>query len=318
MITGGDAPAPPVEPVDIDSLLDHAVAGVPRARRGRTRRELAGYMEDAFADLLAEGRNAAEAADLLRRQFGDPATVATGLRRLPPPFWARGVQRSAAPLSVVMLGLVLGLALVQMQTARLTGARSAIEQGVLLDATPAPTLLAQMNVRQVDGLQVSDVSSTMVAAEPIRVSSRLGAPRPGPVVLEPSVPAMSPGWLPDGYDPGRGALQLHSSSTIQYFDHSGTDQAGIVVEVLRPDRATVFQVKERHIFPVRVGDQPGFYIDGEWEIRGPIGEQPSPATWRTDRSHSLLFQNGGYLILVAGPADVLDEKTLLRIARSVR
>ncbi len=88
--------------------------------------------------------------------------------------------------------------------------------------------------------------------------------------------------------------------------------------MLRPDRSTVFQVKERHVYPVQVGTLPGFYIDGEWEVRGPDGEQSAPATWRTDRGRTLIFARDDLLVLVTGAADTLDVEGLLRIARSVR
>ena len=124
--------------------------------------------------------------------------------------------------------------------------------------------------------------------------------------------------MPEGFDPDRGALFLTSSATVQFFGDSRGDRPGIVVEVLRPDRSTVFQVKERHVFPLWVGMQPGFYIDGEWEVRGPQDEQSAPATWRTDRSRSLLFTHDGLLVLVAGPADVVGVEDLIRIALSLR
>ena len=299
---------------DLDVLLDRAVAGLPRGRRRKTRRELAGYVEDAFTDLLAQGMDAVEAVESLQDQFGDPEAVAAGFRSLPPPRWARGMRTSAGPMSAVVLGLVLGLALVQM--------RGPANSSQLVDAAleAEPVVQAQkhrLHVREVDALQ-APAAVMSGAADAYPVATRLGVPRPTERVLEPSVKAPEPAWLPDGYDPGRWELFLTPSLTTKYFPDQRGNRSGIVVEVLHPDRSTVFQVKERHVFPIQVGTAPGFYIDGEWEVRGPQDEQSAPGTWRTDRSHTLLFARDDLLVLVAGPADLLDLEGLLRIARSVR
>lgn len=292
------------EPVDLESLLDRAVAGVPRWRRDRTRRELAGYVEDAYTDLLTDGLAPAEARRVLRARFGSPDLIAAGFRSLPPPRWARPVRSSAGPLGAAVLGLVLGLALLQVRTMQ-------PRQLTLEDH------MAQLHLREVAALQ-APVTVPDTPAAGVQVAARLGVSRSGPRPLEPSVPALTPAWLPDGFDPDNGAPYLTGSATVQYFAAVRDGRPGIVVEVLRPDRSTVFQVKERHVFPVQSGPLFGLYIDGEWEVRGPRDEQPAPSTWRTDRSHSLLFSREGYLVLVAGPADVLDVDDLLRIARSLR
>lgn len=301
------------DPAVLDGLLDSAVAGLSPWRKPRVRRELAGYVEDAVADLLAEGAAPDEAVESVRARFGRPELVAAGFRSLPPPPWARGLRRSAAPLGTVVLGLVLGLALVQARRpARTALPTSASAQPV---ATPDTGQLVLAHMREVDGppagVPPSDDGS-------FQVTSRLGVARTEPRVLEPSVPALAPAWLPDGFDPGDGRLLLTASASVQFFPRADASRAGIVIEVLRPDRSTVFQVKERHVFPIQVGTAQGFYIDGEWEVRGPRDEQPAPAAWRTDRSRSLLFARDGLLVLVAGPADVLDLEGLMRIARSLR
>ncbi len=313
----------PPEAVEIEAMMQRALAGVPRWRRARTRRELTGYVEDALTDLLADGVTPREAVAILGRRFGDPDLVAAGFRAVPPPRIARGMQRSAAPLGVAVLGLVVGLALVQVRTSPSTGllatgdSRGTETMAMHPAPTPDEAQLSLLHVRQVDNLVQGGTASA--PGVDYQVATRLGVSRSGTLVLEPSVPAMTPQWLPDGYDPNHGALFLTSSATIQYFaDESRGQRSGIVVEVLRPDRSTIFQVKERHVFPVQMGWLTGFYIDGEWEVRGPTDEQPAPAAWRTDRSHSLLFSRDGYLVLVAGPADVIDADGLIRIARSVR
>jgi hypothetical protein len=309
---GGNAPSP----ADIDQVLDRAVVGVPPWRRRRVRRELAGYVEDAVADLLDEGMPPQQALATVRRRFGQPEMIAAGFKTVPPPQWARGVRRTAAPMGTIILGLVLGMALVQARTpGRTASERSALAAAVLA-ATPDQERLTLLHVREVDQARVQAPPPGSEAG--YQVASRLGVTRNEPRVLEPSVPAASPAWLPDGFDPAGGAVFLTASATVQFFARRETDLAGIVVETLRPDRSTVFQVKERHVFPVQVGTYQGFYIDGEWEVRGPVDEQPAPAAWRTDRSHSLLFARDGLLVLVAGPADVLDLEGLLRIARSLR
>jgi hypothetical protein len=298
------------EAAEIDAVLDRAVAGLPRWRRARTRRELAAYVEDALADLERDGLDAPAARQALRQRFGDPDMVAAGFRALPPPRWARQMRRSAGPIGAAVLGLVIGLTLVQVR-----GVNSGMTPG-----QPALAIQAQLDmlhVREVDGLQGAAATDAAAAPAGYGVASRLGVAVPTAGVLEPSLPALTPTWLPDGFDPARSALFLTGSATVQFFSNVQPDRPGIVVEVLRPDRSTVFQVKERHVFPVQVGALPGFYIDGEWEVRGPADEQPAPATWRTDLSHSLLFARDGLLVLIAGPADTLDVDSLLRIARSV-
>jgi hypothetical protein len=297
---------------EIAVLLDSAVAGVPRWRRARTRKELAGYVDDAYAELIADGVEPSEALRLIRRRFGDPAVIASGFRALPPPYWARPARRSAGPLGAAVLGLVIGLALIQLR-APLHGNAPPTRVGETAD----PARLEQLRVRQVSTLQAPVTGVLTSVIELIPVSRRLGLTRSEPLVLEPSVQALTPTWLPDGYDPGRFGLLLTPSTTTQYFSEAGGVLPGIVVEVLRPDLATVFQVKERHVRPVWVNGRPGFYIDGEWEVRGPLDEQPAPATWRTDRSRSVLFAWNDLLVLVAGPAD-LSEADLLRIARSLQ
>lgn len=303
------------EAAELDRLLDRAVAGAPRWRRTSTRRELAAYIEDAFAEMRADGVPADQALRTLRVRFGSPDLVAAGFRALPPPRWARSVRVSAGPLGAAVLGLVLGLALLQLRTPTSNGRSElvAVDAGGLF---PTQGNLARRHVREVASLRVP-AADTAAGAVGYQVASRLGVVSLGPRVLEPSVPALTPTWLPSGYALD-GALFLTGSATVQYFADERTGGAGIVVEVLRPDRSTVFQIKERHVFPVQVGTLPGFYIDGEWEVRGPRDEQPAPATWRTDRSHSLLFARDGLLVLVAGPADVLDADGLMRIARSLR
>jgi hypothetical protein len=298
--------------MDVDRLLDRAVAGVPRWRRARTRRELACYVDDACADLVSEGLDPGEAMRQIRARFGDPEPVASGFRSLPPPYWARPARRSAGPVGIAVLGLVIGLALVQVRTADRYGGSPA-----LVAETAEPARLQRLHVREVAALQapVERMPATNVAVYPI--SRRLGAVPAQPDVLEPSVQALTPAWLPEGYNADRGQLFLSPSATLQYFDDTRGEQPGIMVEVLRPDRTTVFQVKERHIRPITMGDRPGFFIDGEWEVRGPLDEQPAPATWRTDRSRSLLFAWDDLIVLVAGPAE-LQEADLLRIARSLQ
>ncbi len=306
------ASAPAPSPTMLAPLVERVVAGVPRWRRARIRRELLGYLEDALADLLAEGYSPEQAMALVRARFGDPDLIAASFRNLPPPRLAREVRRTAPPLGVAILGLVLGLALVQ---ARLPDPATPADQPtrLLAAATPDEAELSLLHVRQVDRLHAPRVPATQY-----QVTARLGLVRAGPPPGTESVlPVLTPTWLPDGYQPARGQVFRTASTTVQYFpDERG--RPGIVVEVLQPDRSTVFQVKERHVFPVRVDGQAGFYIDGEWEVRGPQDEQPAPAAWRTDRSHSLLFSRDGLLVLVAGPADVLDVEGLLRIARSLR
>jgi hypothetical protein len=243
----------------------------------------------------------------VRARFGRPEVVAEGFRALPPPVWARGVRRTAAPMGILVVGLVLGLVLVQM--------RSPAQPPMQVAVTPDAQQLQLLHVQQVEGLQAD--RATIYAANAHEVSSRLGVSPFRDQVLEPSVRAYQPEWLPAGFDPAGGAVFLTSSATILFYARDDADRAGIVVESLRPDRSTVFQVKERHVFPVQVGTAPGFYIDGEWEVRSTVDEQPAPASWRTDRSHSILFTRDGLLVLVAGPAD-LDTDALLRIARSVR
>lgn len=299
-------------PATLASLVERVVAGVPRWRRARIRRELIGYLEDALADLLAEGYSPDQAVAIVRARFGDPDLIATSFRNLPPPRLAREVRRTVPPLGVAVLGLVLGLALVQARMPASTEPAGRPAH-LLAAATPDEADLSLLHVRQVDRLHAPGVPITQY-----QVTARLGLVRTGsPPATEPTPPVLTPGWLPDGYHPGRGQVLRTASTTVQYFpDERG--RPGIVVEVLQPDRSTVFQVKERHVFPVRVDGQPGFYIDGEWEVRGPQDEQPAPAAWRTDRSHSLLFSRDGLLVLVAGPADVLDVEGLLRIARSLR
>jgi len=294
-------------------LVERVVAGVPRWRRARIRRELIGYLEDALTDLLAEGYSPERALAVVRARFGDPDLIAAGFRNLPPPRLAREVRRTAPPLGVAILGLVLGLALVQ---ARMPTPVTVAEPParLLAAATPDAAELSLLHVRQVDRLHALGVPTTQY-----QVTARLGPVREGAAPgAEPALPVLTPAWLPDGYHPARGQVFRTASTTVQYFPDERAGRPGIVVEVLRPDRSTVFQVKERHVFPVRVDGQPGFYIDGEWEVRGPQDEQPAPAAWRTDRSHSLLFSRDGLLVLVAGPADVLDVEGLLRIARSLR
>ena len=299
-------------PAEVEELLDRAVAGAPRLQRGKARRELVAYLEDALADLAAEGQTPAEAASSVRSRFGDPERVADGFRAVPPPRALRRARRTAGPLSAAVLGLVLGLALVQMR------APLATPDAATLAATPSPALTEY--VREVDGLAASDearaAAPTALGYQP--VAARLGVARFDQDPLEPSLPALTPTWLPDGYDAATGALFLTPSMTAQLFTPATAWGKGIVVEVLRPDRSTVFQVKERHIFPVAIGQTVGYYIDGEWEIRGPQDEPPAPASWRTDRSRSVLFSRDGLLVLVAGPADVLDADTLVRISRSLR
>jgi hypothetical protein len=311
--------ARPGRPADVDALLDRAVAGLPRWRRARTRRELAGYVEDAVADLVGQGLDAGQAFELVCLRFGSPETVAAGFRSLPPPRWVRTVRGPAAPLSAAVLGLVLGLVLVSVAREHLpaTDAPGTARVGVAPAVDEAAP--AQIVARHVREVQRLEVAATDAAGTPgdHRVAARLGLPPSLSHVLEPSVPALTPAWLPPGYDESRGVLFLTTSATVQYFEHGTGERAGIVVEVLRPDLSTVFQVKERHVFPVQVGAQAGFYIDGEWEVRGPRDEQSAPAAWRTDRSHSLLFARDGLLVLVAGPAD-LHLEDLLRIARSLR
>jgi hypothetical protein len=308
----GSPPGPNLSANDVDVLLDSAVAGVPRWRRGRTRRELAGYVDDVYAELVEEGVEPSEAVHLIRGRFGDPELVASSFRSLPPPYWARPARRSAGPLSAAVLGLVIALALIQVR-----GPAAGNTSPLLVAETAEPARLERLRVREVSTLQAPVNGSLTSAVEAIPVSRRLGLTRTEPLVLEPSVQALTPAWLPDGFEPARYALLLTASTTTQYFPELRGDQPGIVVEVLRPDLATVFQVKERHIRPVSVGSSPGFYIDGEWEVRGPLNEQPAPATWRTDRSRSLLFAWNDLLVLVAGPAD-LSEADLLRIARSLQ
>ncbi len=300
----------------IDSLLSRAVAGVPVWRRSRTRRELRGYAEDALTELLDEGAEPEQALVELTTRFGDPESVSAGFRALPPPRLARNMQRSAAPLGVAVLGLVVGLALVQLQHPA-TRFDAAIPAGslVTLSATPDSQQLAMLPVREVDRPAVAPAVN--VAAREYQVASRLGVNRFSPQVLEPSVPALSPSWLPSGYDTAQGALFLTTSATVLYFAPERGDDAGIVIEVLRPDLTTVLQVKERHVFPVQRGALAGFYIDGEWEVRGPQDEQPAPPAWRTDRSHTFLFARDGLLVLVAGPASI-DAEELIRIGRSLR
>lgn len=302
-----------VSPATLAPLVERAVAGVPWWRRARTRRELIGYLEDALADLLADGHSPEQAVAIIRARFGDPDLIAASFRNLPPPRLAREVRRTAPPLGVAILGLVLGLALVQ---ARMPASTDPVDQPtqLLAAATPDEAELSLLHVRQVDRLHAPGVPVTQ-----FQVAARLGLVRVGsPPASEPAPPVLTPGWLPEGYHPGRGQVFRTASTTVQYFPDERAGRPGIVVEVLQPDRSTVFQVKERHVFPVRVDGQPGFYIDGEWEVRGPQDEQPAPAAWRTDRSHSLLFSRDGLLVLVAGPADVLDVEGLLRIARSLR
>jgi hypothetical protein len=310
-MTGADSTPVHDPPADVDTLLDRAVAGVPRWRRSRTRRELAGYVDDAYTELVEDGVEPREAARLLRARFGDPEMVAAGFRSLPPPYWTRGARRSAGPLSAAVLGLVLGLALVQLRTTDRT------TQPLFAAATAEPAQLERLHVREVNHLQAPALSGPPGTVDFYPVSRRLGVERSSPTVLEPSVQALTPRWLPEGYDPGRAELFLTASATVQFFDDAHGDRPGIVVEVLRPERSTVFQVKERYVRPARIGDLPGFYIDGEWEIRGPQDEQPAPATWRTDRSRTLLFAWDDLLVLVAGPADLLEAE-LVRIARSLQ
>lgn len=307
------------EPVDVDVILDRAVAGVPCWRRRRTRRELAAYVEDAFADLLTEGMDAAEALDLLREQFGNPETVAAGFRALPPPRWARGARASAGPLSAAVLGLVLGLALLQTNApaGRDPLVRSPTD-GASTGEASLQTQMALLRVQEVSELREPAAAAPAGEVGDHRVAARLGVTAFAPRVLEPSVPALTPDWLPDGYNAARGELFLTSSATVQFFADERGERPGIVVEVLRPDRSTVFQVKEQHVFPLWVGELPALYIDGEWEVRGPLDEQPAPAAWRTDRSHSLLLARDDLLVLVAGPADILGVEDLAHIARSLR
>lgn len=300
----------------INHLLSRAVTGVPLWRRSRTRRELRGYAEDALTDLLHDGATPEAAVAALEAQFGDPDTVAAGFRALPPPRLARGMQRSMAPLGVAVVGLVLGLALVQVQTpATRFQASTPSDALVTLSATPDSQQLALLPVREVDHLAAAPAINT--AAREYQVASRLGVSRFSPQVLQPNVPALSPAWLPAGYSTDQGALFLTTSATVLYFAHASGDQPGMVIEVLRPDLSTVFQVKERHVFPVQRGALAGFYIDGEWEVRGPQGEQPAPPAWRTDRSHTFLFARDGLLVLVAGPATIGAEE-LIRVGRSLR
>jgi hypothetical protein len=82
----GSPPGPDLSANDVDVLLDSAVAGVPRWRRGRTRRELAGYVDDAYAELVEEGVEPSEAVHLIHRRFGNPELIASGFRSLPPPY----------------------------------------------------------------------------------------------------------------------------------------------------------------------------------------------------------------------------------------
>jgi hypothetical protein len=222
-------------------------------------------------------------------------------------------------MGVAVLGLVIGLTLVQLQSP--PGPRYAglgPDSAVLASVRAAQDPSALLQVRQVPRLLEPSAVAVARESNDHQVASRLGVARSSLRVLEPSVPALLPSWLPDGYHPARGALFLTSSATVQFFADERRDRAGIVIEALRPDRSSVFQVKERHVFPVQVGVLPGVYIDGEWEVRGPADEQPAPATWRTDRSHSVLFARDGLLVLVAGPADAVDVDDLLRIARSLR
>jgi hypothetical protein len=291
----------------LEDLVNGAMAGVPPWRRSRTRRELLGYIEDALTDELSEGLSPAQAVAAVRARFGHADVVAEGFRSLPPPVWARGVRRSAAPMGVLVVGLILGLVLVQLRTPAQPGMQVAL--------TPDPRQLELLHVQQVEDWHAN--LAAVGAANAHEVSSRLGVSPFGQRVLEPSVRAYQPEWLPDGFDPAHPSVFLSSSATILFFARDDADRAGVVIESLRPDRSTVFQIKERHVFPVQVGAAPGFYIDGEWEVRGPADEQPAPASWRTDRSHSILFTRDGLLVLVAGPAD-LDTDALLRIARSVR
>lgn len=310
----GDEHLPSPDPPrgDVEWLLDRAVAGVPRWRRARTRRELAAYVDDAYADLLREGVEPAEAVCLVRARFGDPDAIAADFRALPPPRWARPAQRGVAPAGVLVLGLVLGLALVQLHAPAQPSAGPAP-----LAETVERERLERLHVREVRVLQAPTESLPPGAAELYPISRRLGATPAAWRALEPSVQALTPAWLPEGYDPGGAQLLITPSTTLQYFADTRGERPGIMVEVLRPDRSTVFQVKERHIRPVWVGDRPGFYIDGEWEVRGPRDEQPAPATWRTDRSRSVLFAWDDLIVLVTGPADLL-ETDLLRIARSLQ
>lgn len=303
-------------PGAIDQLLDSAVAGVPRWRRADMRRELASYVEDAVADLAADGVPPDKALSELRERFGDPDLIAEGFRTLPPSRWARGARSASGPLGMVILGLVLGLALVQARTPGRAGVTLMAEAANKAAPAQLPDRpdMALLHVREVESARPADVAT---GAGDLRVASRLGLPANDQRVLEPSVPAMVPAWLPDGYDPATGAPFLTASATVQFFPHNAPDRPGIVIETLRPDRSTVFQVKERHVSPVRVGSFPGFYIDGEWQVRGPADEQSAPPAWRTDRSHSLLFARDGLLVLVAGPAE-LDMDSLLRIARSLK
>lgn len=305
--------------VQLDHLLDRAVAGVPPWRRPHTRRELAGYLEDAFVDLLGDGVSPDGAIAMLREQFGDPETVAAGFRALPAPRWARGARRAGSPLGAVMLGLVIGLALVHARTP--AGGGSAADDAALgqVDGLQSSSRLAALHVREVSTLQLPNNETGGRAPLSYGVAARFGANSGSQeLVLEPSVPALTPAWLPPGYDPEQAALFLTASGTTQFFADERGARAGIIVEVLRADRSTVFQIKERHVFPMQVGDAPGFYIDGEWEVRGPTDEQPAPASWRTDRSRTLLFARDDLLVLVAGPADVAEPESLLRIARSLR
>lgn len=297
-------------PEDVELLLDRAVAGVPRRRRAGVRRELAGYVEDAFEEMLSQGLDVMQARRQLGARFGSPDAISAAFHALPPPRWVRQLRGAAGPLGVGVLGLVLGLALLQVTSPREAANDLHLEAVVSSDAQTA-----RRYVREVNTL-VAPLGS--IAPGAVQVTSRLGVPRAAAPVLEPSVPALTPTWLPDGYIPERGALFLTASATVQYFSDTRSGRAGIVVEALRPDRSMVFQVKERHVFQVALDGMPGFYIDGEWEVRGPEDEAPAPATWRTDRSHSLLFARDGLLVLVAGPADVLDMDGLVRVARSLR
>ena len=305
---------------DFVDLLNSAVVGLPSRQRDQARRELSGYLVDLCEELAAEGLSPEEIKIEVCRRFGAPERVAVGFQRLPPPRWQRSLQRGVAPMTVSVLGLVLGLGLVQvrMPHPESEAARApAPVSGRYANAKPLPSskVYAGQFVREVPGWSGAGAARTT----DYLVAARLGVPALATeTVLEPSVPAFQPRWLPQGFDPERGQLFLTASATVQYFPRADGFGAGIIVEALRPERSTVFQVKERHVFPLNVGGAPGFYIDGEWEVRGPVNEQPAPATWRTDLSHSLLFVRGDYLVLVAGPADVLNELDLLKVAESLR
>lgn len=299
----------------VERLLDDAVAGAPWWRRANARRELRTYLEDALTDVLAEGVSPRTALERVRGTFGTPELVAEEFRGIPASLLERGVRRGVAPLGVGVLGVVLGLALVQMQTPR-GGVPATAAIAVLPEGAGDSAALARRYVREVDRPPTTAVALT--GASDYQVAARLGLTRSDTRTLDANVPALLPDWLPEGYNPEGGELFLTGSATVQYFPSATPDRPGIVIETLRPDRSTVFQVMERHVFPVGVGPFPGFYIDGEWEVRGPLDEQPAPGAWRTDRSHSLLFARDGLLVLVAGPADLLDIEGLLRIARSLR